>query len=155
MGRDDSAELSGDPWPCTTHALRLYVCTEPTRCFPCAVLVLHYATNYLFFNVLGFNYLAAAVAFTLSRFYYFLLQAAYIHWNGLGPRVWGTPSRAAFSDWGKFASLAYPSAAMRCMESVCYSGMTVLSGASPPLLWLGIVGTKCALIQDTCHLALG
>lgn len=88
-------------------------------------------TNYVFFNVLGLNYLAAAVAFPLSRFYYSLLQAAYIHWNGLGPRVWGTPSRKAFSNWGKFASLAYSSAAMRCMESFCYSGMTVLSGILP------------------------
>lgn len=99
-------------------------------CRCCTVLVLHFATNYLFFNVLGFNYLAAAVAFTLSRFYYFLLQAIYIHRNGLGPRVWGVPSSKAFSNWSKFASLAYPSAAMRCMESFCYSGMTVLSGAA-------------------------
>jgi multidrug resistance protein, MATE family len=89
---------------------------------------MHYVTNYVFFNVLHWNYLAAAVAYTLSRFYYFILQAAYIHWKGLGSKVWGTPSRRALDDWGRFAALAYPSAAMRCMESFCYSGMTVISG---------------------------
>lgn len=97
-------------------------------CACCAVLILHFATNHLFFNILGWDYLAAAVAFTLSRFYYFILQAAYIHRAGLGPRVWGKPSCKALSNWGKFAALAYPSAAMRCMESFCYSGMTVISG---------------------------
>lgn len=59
---------------------------------------------------------------------------AYIYWAGLGGRVWGAPSWRAFAQWGRFAALAYPAALMRCMESFCYSGMTVVAGAPPPRL---------------------
>ena len=61
-------------------------------------------------------------------------QVAYIWWAGLGGRVWATPSWKAFANWGRFASLAYPAALMRCMEGFCFSGMTVVAGApSRPL----------------------
>jgi hypothetical protein len=105
--------------------------------------------------VLGWSYLAAAAAYTLSRFYYFILQAAYIYWEGLGPMVWGTPSWLAFSDWGKFAALAYPSAAMRCMESFCYSGMTVVSGETQePSLQRLVLPTRNHLLVHSGELCL-
>lgn len=58
------------------------------------------------------------------------MQVAYIHWAGLGERVWGRPSAKALERWPRFAALAYPAALMRCMESFCYSGMTVVAGTS-------------------------
>jgi multidrug resistance protein, MATE family len=92
------------------------------------VLLLHIVTNYVFFNVFGFGYVAAAVAYTLSRFYYFILQTAYIAYAGLGSRVWGRPSWKAFTQWRAFAALAYPSCIMRCLESFCFGAMTVIAG---------------------------
>jgi hypothetical protein len=83
---------------------------------------MHVATNSAFVTALGPNYLAIGAAQSLSRFYYFVLQAGWIAQRGLGPRVWGTPSWKALANWRPFASIAYSSAIMRCMESFCYSG---------------------------------
>eukprot|EP00892_Ulva_mutabilis_P009491 jgi/Ulvmu1/6914/UM031_0121.1 len=105
--------------------------TRPQMWISGVVLLLHCATNYLFFNVLGLGYVWQGVAATLSRFDYFILQVGYIWWAGLGDRVWGTPSWKALAQWRRFASLAYPAALMRCMESFCYSGMTVIAGLLP------------------------
>lgn len=132
-------------------------------CRMLAVLALHSATNAALLAAVGPNYLAFGAAYSLSRLYYFALQArcaacwapalvsrvalpghtshlrtpipksssragaaaqvAYIWHAGLGPHVWGeAPHRAALAGWREFAAIAYPSAAMRCMESVCYSG---------------------------------
>ena len=111
---------------CTLTAARVS-CLTPRLLF--AVLGLHILTTTLFVSVLDGGYLAAGAAFTLTRVYYFSMQAGYIQYAGLAPRVWGRPSGAAFTQWGPFAKLAYPAAALRCMESFCYSALTVIAGA--------------------------
>lgn len=96
------------------------------------MLLLHIGTSYLFVIAFDGGYIAAGVAYSLSRVYYFLMQAAYIQFAGLGARVWGRPTARAWAQWPQFARLAYPAAALRCMESFCYSALTVIAGASPP-----------------------
>ena len=63
-------------------------------------------------------------------------QAAWIHWAGLSGRVWGARLELAAAAQGlrPFAALAYPAAAMRCLESFCYSATTVIAGAHPGAL---------------------
>lgn len=66
--------------------------TTPQMVIAVAAVPLHVYTNRLFIYHLGYGYLGAAVAMSLSSLYVCVLTSTWISLAGMGPRVWGTCS---------------------------------------------------------------
>ena len=63
--------------------------TTPQMVIAVAAVPLHVYTNRLFIYHLGYGYLGAAVAMSLSSLYVCVLTSTWISLAGMGPRVWG------------------------------------------------------------------
>ncbi|PSC71055.1 MATE efflux family isoform A [Micractinium conductrix] len=105
--------------------------TQPQMAVGLVVAVQHVAACWLCVHRLGMGYLGAAVASVWSNVLSLALLVGWVAAAGLGERVWGRPSREAFTGWRQFAGLAYASAAMKCIESWSFSLMNILSGWLP------------------------
>ncbi|CAE7254468.1 DTX6 [Symbiodinium natans] len=98
------------------------------------VLLCHYGFSVSL--VPRFGPLGAAVATSCSGCMTLVFGALAVWCVGAGPTIWGghcTPAamKQAGAGWGSLASLAYPSAAMRMLESSGFSGIVTSSALLP------------------------
>lgn len=66
--------------------------TQPQMWVSVVVVPLHVITNKIFIYHLGYGYLGAAIAMSLSAAYVLVLNSIWIAATGMTPRVWGTCS---------------------------------------------------------------
>ena len=83
-----------------------------------------------------FGALGAAVATSLSGWMTLLFGTAAVKLAGAGQTIWGGKSteaaiKQAGASWWSFSKLAYPSAAMRILESCGFSGVVTTSSLLP------------------------
>ncbi|KAK9806061.1 hypothetical protein WJX73_010332 [Symbiochloris irregularis] len=101
----------------------------PQACVGTITLIIHVPITY--FAVKWFGLLGAAWAYNLTSAMMIVFMWSYVGLVGLGPRVWGVPSKNAFQGWGPFARLAYSSCAMKCIESWSFGSMVLWAGKLP------------------------
>ena len=98
------------------------------------MLFCHYGFSSILIS--HFGPLGAALATSCSGFMTLVFGVAAVWLVGAGPTIWGgfcTPEgmKQAGASWGSIASLAYPSAAMRMLESSGFSGIVTTSALLP------------------------
>eukprot|EP00439_Symbiodinium_sp_Y106_P081439 s21_g20.t1 len=121
-------------WRPMNRVLASQQITCPFMIVSLLVLFCHYGFSSILIS--RFGPLGAALATSCSGFMTLVFGVAAVWLVGAGPTIWGgfcTPEgmKQAGASWGSIASLAYPSAAMRMLESSGFSGIVTTSALLP------------------------